>query len=360
MAPIVSIVVNNFNYARFLRRAIDSALAQTAPGTEVVVVDDASTDGSRELIRSYGDRVRAVLQEQNGGQAAALNAGFATSTGRIVIFLDADDWLYPEAAARAAEAFQDGVAIAQYRLHLVDGDEQVVDLYPPAQTAFDSGDVVPKLLATGRYEGTVTSGIAYAREALARVLPIPAEPFRIGADGYLVSTVPFYGKVASLETPLGAYRVHGGNHWVTASMQAKKYQRALLHDRDKHRALAERAAALGLEAAADPGLRDHQHLGVRMASACIAPEEHPFPADTRPALALHAIRALAGTRLPRARRLLYSAWFVAVGVLPRRLARPVLAWHLDPSSRTGPFLRALRSVWRLAGRRGQASAGGAG
>jgi glycosyltransferase involved in cell wall biosynthesis len=60
--PLVSIVVNNFNYERFLREAIDSALAQTYAPVEVVVVDDGSTDSSRDIIASYGDRLIPVLK----------------------------------------------------------------------------------------------------------------------------------------------------------------------------------------------------------------------------------------------------------------------------------------------------------
>jgi glycosyltransferase involved in cell wall biosynthesis len=66
MPPRVSIIVKNYNYAPFLRDAIDSALRHTYSNREVVVVDDGSTDGSGEIIRSYGDRVVAVFQENAG------------------------------------------------------------------------------------------------------------------------------------------------------------------------------------------------------------------------------------------------------------------------------------------------------
>ena len=62
-SPLVSIVVNNYNYARFLRDAVMSALAQTYPRVEVIVVDDGSTDESREVIASFGDSVVPVLKE---------------------------------------------------------------------------------------------------------------------------------------------------------------------------------------------------------------------------------------------------------------------------------------------------------
>src|SRR3954447_21770694 len=77
-----SVVVNNHNYARFLSDAIDSALSQTHPDTEVIVVDDGSTDGSPEVISGYGDNITAILNEW-GGQGSAVNAGFAASSGEL-------------------------------------------------------------------------------------------------------------------------------------------------------------------------------------------------------------------------------------------------------------------------------------
>ena len=79
----VSVIINNYNYGHFLGAAIDSALTQTYAPIEVVVVDDGSTDDSRNVIAGYGSRIRAVLKV-NGGQASAFNAGFAASTGAVI------------------------------------------------------------------------------------------------------------------------------------------------------------------------------------------------------------------------------------------------------------------------------------
>ena len=76
-----SVIVVNHNYERFLAQAVDSALGQRDADTEVIVVDDGSTDGSRLVIAGYGSRVRAVLQA-NSGQAGAFNAGLAHATRR--------------------------------------------------------------------------------------------------------------------------------------------------------------------------------------------------------------------------------------------------------------------------------------
>jgi hypothetical protein len=347
MTPRASIVINNFNYARFLPQSIESALAQTYPETEVIVVDDCSTDGSRDIIRSYGDRLVPVLQENNGGQAAAMNAGFAASRGDLVIFLDADDYLYPNAAEMVAAALGRGVGTIQYRLHLVDGAGSRIDLYPPPEVAFDSGNVVPKLLATGRYQGTVTSGNAFSRATLSAILPIPAERFRISADGYLVTSAPFHGSVASIDAPLGAYRMHGGNLWLKGPSMVKRFQRSILHDFDKHQVLRERAAAASLAATAQPGLNDYQHLEMRLGSLCLEPTEHPIPSDTRPGLALHGVRAVFWAPLPLRRRALLATWFLLVGLLPRRLAGEVLAWRLESSSRPKPVQVVLKQLRRL-------------
>jgi len=89
--PRVSIVIINYNYGRFVRAAIESALAQTQK-TEVIVVDDGSTDESAIVIEPYADRV-AVVSKENGGHTSAVNAGYEASSGEVVIFLDADDYL---------------------------------------------------------------------------------------------------------------------------------------------------------------------------------------------------------------------------------------------------------------------------
>src|SRR5260370_31944470 len=85
---LVSIIIPNYNYGRYLRIAIDSALAQTYAPVEVLVVDDGSTDNSREVIESYGDRIAPIVKA-NGGHGSALNAGDAASSGNTVTFLHA-------------------------------------------------------------------------------------------------------------------------------------------------------------------------------------------------------------------------------------------------------------------------------
>src|SRR5207248_6442625 len=91
--PLVSIVLSNYNYGRFVDQAIESALAQTYPRVEVVVVDDGSTDDSREVIGRYEGIVS--IFKPNSGQMSAINAGFAACHGAAICFFESDDVLAP-------------------------------------------------------------------------------------------------------------------------------------------------------------------------------------------------------------------------------------------------------------------------
>lgn len=213
--PLVSVIVNNYNYGRFLSAAIDSALAQDWPDTEVVVVDDGSTDGSRDIIARYGGRIRIVLKT-NGGQGSAFNAGFGVSRGEVVNFLDADDMLKPDAARRAVAAFADPAIcqlLAPLELVSVDG-RPMGGTFP--NHMLPSGNLSRRTLAFGpwAYQVVPTSGNFWARWYLERVLPMPAEQFRIGGDEYLSAIAALYGRLASTPDPVGCYRGHGANaYW---------------------------------------------------------------------------------------------------------------------------------------------------
>jgi glycosyltransferase involved in cell wall biosynthesis len=102
--PLVSILINNYNYEQFLGNAIESALNQTYKNIEIIVVDDGSTDKSRTVIERYRGRVLPVFKE-NGGQSTAFNAAFAASSGEIICLLDSDDYFLPSKVERVVECY---------------------------------------------------------------------------------------------------------------------------------------------------------------------------------------------------------------------------------------------------------------
>jgi glycosyltransferase involved in cell wall biosynthesis len=104
--PLVSVVIAAYNGAQYLPEAIDSALAQTYPKVEVIVVDDGSTDSTAEVVGAYGARVR-YLYQQNAGTAAARNTGIQSAQGELIALLDQDDRWLPEKLARQVPLFFD-------------------------------------------------------------------------------------------------------------------------------------------------------------------------------------------------------------------------------------------------------------
>lgn len=106
---LASIVIPSFNYGRFLRQAIDSAVGQTYPNIEVVVVDDGSTDDTAAIATAAGAR---LVRQPNQGLSAARNAGLDQAHGEFVVFLDADDELLPGAVADGIEALSSNPALA--------------------------------------------------------------------------------------------------------------------------------------------------------------------------------------------------------------------------------------------------------
>lgn len=201
----VSIVIDNYNYEAYVAQAIESALAQTWPDVEVIVVDDGSPDGSVDVIRRYEGRVTLVAKP-NGGQGSAYNAGFALATGELVFFLDADDWLYPQAVEQVVALWRPAVSKVQFRLDMVDRDGRPVGRQLPREMHDTQAGAV--LRAFGTYGSPPGSGNAFAAAYLRRVLPLDAAAWRIGADSVPVLLAPLHGEVVSAPHALGAYRLH--------------------------------------------------------------------------------------------------------------------------------------------------------
>jgi glycosyltransferase involved in cell wall biosynthesis len=100
---MVSVIIPAFNAASFIRNAIDSAMAQSWPSMEIIVVNDGSNDDTPDILDSYKHEIR-IINKSNGGLSSARNRGIQESTGEFVAFLDADDLWLPEKISRQVEA----------------------------------------------------------------------------------------------------------------------------------------------------------------------------------------------------------------------------------------------------------------
>jgi glycosyltransferase involved in cell wall biosynthesis len=342
----VSIVVNNFNYERFLGRAIDSALSQTHPAVEVIAVDDGSSDGSRDLLLTYGDRIQPILKD-NAGQASALNAGFAASTGEIVMFLDADDFLHPDAAAAVAGVWRAGCSKVQFRLAMVDEADTRVGAHPAVDVALPNGDVVAQLAAHGRYETPVTSGNAYPRRVLDVVMPIPEHEFRVAADGYLNAVVPFFGDVVSIDAELGGYRQHESSLWtISGDLTLEQVRARVEHDLLRQRYADATGRRRGRPMPAALVLRDWAHVLHRLVLLRLDATAVPSGGDTRGRLLPKGLRAVRrAPDLAGGERLYYAALMAFIAAAPRPLVGRAAGWALASRSRPR-WLRAARRAMR--------------
>ena len=245
--PLVSVVIVNFNYGRFLTTLVDSVLAQTYANVECIVVDNASTDDSTAILVELAQRhaLTVVHRAQNDGQTPASLDGLAVARGAYVIFVDADDLLLPRCvechvyahlSLRAHVGFTSGdmlqVADGQIVVAGGEGFSAYVrsrkglkrDMLRPFRHApgdehlFDETrrrlegriHLVPPM--TTRWVWSPTSGSCYRCDALQLFADNPAlAALRTGTDMYFGHAIGALCGSALIDEPVFAYRIHGAN-----------------------------------------------------------------------------------------------------------------------------------------------------
>ncbi|QDV72121.1 glycosyltransferase family 2 protein [Botrimarina mediterranea] len=228
----LSCLINNYNYGRFVAEAVDSALSQSAPFDEIIVVDDGSNDQSLAVLSALEQRCPRlkVVRKPNGGQLSAFSAGLAASTGDVLYFLDADDLFEPNYVERTAGVFQTrpdvGYVFSGRRLF-----GRIERVERPFSDEIDLGYSVAVLATGGVWCGASTSCVSMRRSTLERLLPAPdMDPlWRINADLCLAYGASLAGvRKYCVPEPLVAYRVHDHNaHYGKPEDAAGKYQRRL-------------------------------------------------------------------------------------------------------------------------------------
>lgn len=347
--PRVDVVVNNYNYARYLGAAIDSVRAQDYPLLRLIVVDDGSSDESRELIEARRDELDEVVLKPNGGQASAINAGLERCQGDVVVFLDADDLLLPRAVSRLAAEFtaDPGLAKVQARMEVIDGEgHRSGVLKPPPHLPLPSGELRQAELAYP-FDLTwlPTSANAFRLATLRQLGPLPEERFRVCADYYLVHLTPLLGRVASLSEVCSLYRVHGANNY---ELDLKELD--LAHVRATI-GFAKSTREEILRVAAENGIAHPSEilsiadLSNRMISLRLEPGAHPLPDGRLGLLRDSVIACRRRDNVSAAMKAMFVAWFAAMAAAPRALARPLAERFLFPERR-GALNRVLGRLHR--------------
>ncbi|MBV9282479.1 MAG: glycosyltransferase family 2 protein [Chloroflexi bacterium] len=238
LMPSVTILIDTYNYARFIGRAIESALDQeyTGPRLQILVVDDGSTDNTAEVVRQYSPRVR-YIGKANGGQASALNVGFREAEGDIVCLLDADDYFYSGKVQRVADAFRrhPEVGLVYDEFDIVDSMGASLGKVCPEPTwtgyrlplATVPAQLRP-LILLGHPWTCITSAMSVRRSVMDG-LEVPEDVFPHSPDLFLGLVLPFLTEVAIIETAITAYVYHGDNVGLFRSSAANRatYERQM-------------------------------------------------------------------------------------------------------------------------------------
>jgi hypothetical protein len=326
-----SIVIANYNYGRFVRQAIESALTQDWPDMEVIVVDDGSTDNSVDVIRSFGEKITAILKE-NGGQREANNVGFGRSAGDVVIFLDADDVLVPGALRSIASVWRTGLSKVQVLMERVDAQGRPIRSGIPKMR-----NVIPKIppgmspeairhwaYEISEYPTPPGSGNAWARSFLERIFPLDAS-YDSFTDSTCIAMAPYMGDVETIAAPLVLYRMHGAND-SAMSANTSNFGREITRALKRHHAACKACTMTGRPPPPLSTLFSAPHLlQLRVASLRLTPEQHPLPGDSR-------VRALRDALLMPFRasfehpgfRFLIAGWSIATLLAPKNIASTLI------------------------------------
>lgn len=214
-APLVSVIVSNYNCKRFLAGCIDCVRNQTYPHVEIVVCDDGSTDGSLlELERLQADcPTLRVLAQPNGGQASAWNTAVKAARGDVLAFLDPDDRFVEQKLERVVEAFRSnpdaGICVHQWIVCDEDGSNQAHQ-YPVRLEGGWLGEVALRRGGNGQWLPP-TSGISIRREVAEQIFPIPDTNRLACPDGYVLGVGQFLTRFVAIDTVLMHYVAHDSN-----------------------------------------------------------------------------------------------------------------------------------------------------
>jgi hypothetical protein len=343
----LSVIIANYNYRECVGAAIESALAIDWPDREVIVVDDASTDDSRSVIKSFSGRVAAYFRPKSN-QLGAHKFGFEQSTGDIVIFLDADDLLEPEVMQEIAKVWRPGVSKVQFRMNLIDAaGAQLGSAIPQFPPEDDPEKLRRDYLWTTAYTTPPGPGNAYSRDFVRDVFAL-AESTIPQSDAVLLTLAPILGDVVTIRKPLARYRVHSASYGGMESLEALKFRTRLQQDVERARLLTTVCQRLGLSVQGDHLRRSLNHLQYRLASYLTEPSAHPFPADALPGLVCRLVAsAIRSAQMPLRDRAILLVWAIACAAVPQNYRRNLILWRFAPVSRPTAIRKLLGAVGSL-------------
>jgi glycosyltransferase involved in cell wall biosynthesis len=313
----LSIIIANYNYGAFVSAAIDSALSVDWPDTEVIVVDDGSTDHSRDVIRRYAGRI-TILEQENAGQRRAANNGFAVSSGDVVLFLDSDDVLNPTIAREVAAVWRAGLSKVQVQMQRIGRDGAPSGgVFPEFAAAPTPTQIRRWMVETSAYPTPPGSGNAYSRQFLDQIFPLDG---RCGeaSDSAPLAAAPYLGDVVTIVKPLVGYRLHGDNDSDLMANPHERFPSQIATAYRRHLYAMDISGNTAGRDALMPLFRSRHLLQLRVADRRLNPgTETPIPTDSVARLFRDSFRAVAAPGPePLSQRIAVMAWCLATLMAP--------------------------------------------
>jgi glycosyltransferase involved in cell wall biosynthesis len=220
--PFVSILITNYNFEKFISDSIRSAVNQVNSLHEIIVVDDGSSDNSRDVINNFNNKVIPIYKE-NGGQASAWNAGYQFCQVDIVCLLDSDDIFLPGKVSKVVKRMSDDNGIGWYfnRHKFVDIVTGNVLAFTPLKATgiCDARNEIIK--GHNPLHGPATSGLCFRSSLLDQIFPIPEEVDNSITEEYLRVVALYLAKGYMDTEPLSIKREHGANKFSSKSIKEK-------------------------------------------------------------------------------------------------------------------------------------------
>lgn len=222
MSPRISVVIPVHNGARYLRESIGSALSQTLPPWEVIVVDDGSTDGSSQLAAAFGPPVRVICQPHSG-ESVARNRGIENAEGDWIAFLDADDVWQPNKLAEQAEFCRQDVDCIHTNFYFFGDTSGTVDVSetpPPVRYS------LPHVARRNPFR--------ISSVMIRKTLPVRfPEWTQDGEDLLFFMDLCLYARIELVPSFLTGYRVHGAGQSRAPNMLVRRFQSLLAYLRSR-------------------------------------------------------------------------------------------------------------------------------
>lgn len=294
--PLVSIIINNYNYGAYLQQAIESALHQTYKKIEVIVVDDGSTDYSKDIILRYATQIKFFFQS-NQGQNSACNLGFLESKGDFIHFLDSDDFLDYSCVENVVKCFTNPEIIkAQFYLKRVDSSGKSISGFSPTLRMPENREIARHMESYGFYPAPPMSGNVYKRSFIKNFFPMPVfheqkGDFYCPIDGLLSGVAGFFPyKIKVFNEVYGYYRVHGKNKSDAASVNnISKLRRMFMRDWIREKYQNNFAYSIGKYPQDDLSRFSPMICKQRLLSIRLDKKNHPIPNDSRIKLLLSGL-----------------------------------------------------------------------